>query len=62
VFLGIPIENLFVMAAAANMVLAKAGSKYPGKQNTKLLPAFANTSTLAATSAYVVQEVIIKSK
>jgi hypothetical protein len=35
--------------AAANMVLAKAGSQLLVEQNTKLLPAFANTSTLCAT-------------
>jgi hypothetical protein len=31
---------------AYNMVLAKAGNGYHGKQKTKLLPAFANTFTL----------------
>jgi hypothetical protein len=31
------------------MVLAKAGSEYHVELNTKLMPAFANTSTLGAT-------------
>ncbi|RYE28863.1 MAG: hypothetical protein EOP48_33080, partial [Sphingobacteriales bacterium] len=38
------------MPTEANMVLAKAGSEYHVDKNTKLLPAFSNTSTLAAIS------------